>query len=118
MFGKLVALLADEWRNQNVIRINIVEGSLPRLVVEGTLSAEWVDELRKCWATVRKSSQAEHVGVDLSGVSYIDDGGKELLKQMFVDGAELRGAGVMTKAIIDEIVDDAQFDQRLSKTEG
>jgi anti-anti-sigma regulatory factor len=101
-----------------VIRINIVEeGSYPRLVVEGTLSSEWVEELRRCWVTIRQASRAEHLGVDLSGVSYIDDRGKEVLKQMFAEGAKLRGAGVMTRAIIDEIVNEAEFVNELSKTE-
>ena len=43
------------------------------------------------------------MSVDLSGVSYIDDKGRQLLARMFRDGAELRATGVMTKGIIEEI---------------
>ena len=108
-----------------MIRINkVVEGDYSRLIVEGTLSADWVDELRKCWAGVRETSSSVNLSIDLSGVSYIDDRGKELLKRMFAEGAELLGAGVMTRAIIEEIVDgpdidndiDDEIDDELSKT--
>ena len=87
-----------------MIRINrIRERSRVRLLVEGTLSGAWVDELEKCW--LEGTPREEQVGVDLSGVSYIDDKGRLLLKRMFSEGAELRATGVMIRGIIDEIVD-------------
>jgi anti-anti-sigma regulatory factor len=73
------------------------------LLVEGTLSGAWVDELETCWLDAKMSANGEPVRVDLSGVSYIDDNGRQLLARMFRDGAELRATGVMTKGIIAEI---------------
>ncbi len=77
-----------------------------QLFVEGILSGVWVDELEKCWLEAKALPGDEQLRVDLSGVSYIDDKGRELLARMFRDGAELRATGVMTKGIIEEIAAD------------
>jgi len=87
-----------------VIRINLIrEHSVLLLMVEGTLSAGWVYELEKCWLEIRPVTNGGQLKVDLSGVSYIDEQGRQLLKRMFNEGAELRATGVMTRGIIDEI---------------
>ena len=92
-----------------MIRINrIREHSTLRFIVEGTLSGAWVDELEKCWLNAMPAAHNEQLRVDLSGVSYIDDNGRQLLKRMFSEGAELRATGVMTKGIIEEII--GEFD--------
>jgi len=91
-----------------VIRINrIYENSTLSLVVEGTLSGAWVDEMEKCWVDFRQATSDERIRVDLSGVSFIDDKGQQLLKLMFCQGADLHANGVMTKRIIEEIADDS-----------
>jgi len=74
-----------------------------RLIVEGTLSGVWVEELEKCWPDQGTSPRDQPMIVDLSGVTYIDDKGRKLLARMFRGGAELRANGVMTKGIIEEI---------------
>src|SRR5262249_15539258 len=92
-----------------VIRIHqICEDSVVRLVVEGTLSGIWVNELRKSWLDARATSDHSRVRVELTAVSYIDDDPRQLLKQMFPEGAELRATGVMTKGILEEIASDGQ----------
>ncbi len=86
-----------------MIRINrIRERSKLRLIVEGTLSGAWVDELEKSWLEL-SASEEEQITADLSGVSFIDDKGRLLLRRMFCAGAELRATGVMTRGIIEEI---------------
>ena len=79
------------------------EHSTLGLIVEGTLSGAWVEELERCWLETRAASQPAHLRVDLSGVSYVDDQGRLLLARMFCEGAELLATGVMTRGIIDEI---------------
>jgi anti-anti-sigma regulatory factor len=74
-----------------------------RLLVEGTLSGAWVEELEKFWLDANQSLKGEEVRVDLSGVSYIDDRGRQLLARMFRAGVQLRATGVMTQGIIEEI---------------
>ncbi|MCW5967005.1 MAG: STAS domain-containing protein [Blastocatellales bacterium] len=87
-----------------MIRISqIYEGSKQCLLVEGTLSGEWVDILEKCWLEGPHALNGAPVRIDLSGVTYFDDKGRDLLARMIRDGAELRATGVMTRALIKEI---------------
>jgi anti-anti-sigma regulatory factor len=74
-------------------------------MVEGTLSGEWVDVLENCWLEASHAPNGAPVRVDLSGVTYVDDRGRELLACMIEDGAELRATGVMTRAVIEEITE-------------
>jgi anti-anti-sigma regulatory factor len=87
-----------------VIRISqIHEDSKQGLLVEGMLSVEWVDVLEDCWLEAPHAPNGAPVFIDLSGVTYVDDKGRELLARMIQDGAELRATGVMTSAVIEEI---------------
>jgi anti-anti-sigma regulatory factor len=87
-----------------VIRVSqIHEGTEQRLLVEGKLSGEWVDVLESCWLEAPHAANGAPVRVDLSGVTYLDDKGRELLARMIRDGAELWATGVMTGAVIEEI---------------
>jgi hypothetical protein len=87
-----------------VIRISeIRKGPKRRLLVEGTLAGDWVEVLEKSWLQAQTSRNGEPMHIDLSGVTWIDDKGRELLRRMLQDGAELRATGVMTRAVIEEI---------------
>ena len=89
-----------------MIRISqIHEGSKQRLLIEGTLSGDWVDVLEECWLGTPHVPDGEPMRIDLSGVTYVDDRGRELLARMAQDGAELRATGVMTRAVIEEITE-------------
>lgn len=89
-----------------MIRISqIHEGSKQGLLVEGKLSGDWVDVLENCWLEAQRSPNGKLMHVDLSGVSYVDERGRELLARMIRDGAELGATGVMTKAIIEDITE-------------
>jgi hypothetical protein len=71
--------------------------------MEGKLAHEWVTEAEKVWAAFSKSPQQGCVVVDLCGVSFVDDTGRELLARMHASGAKLIGTGPMTSALIREI---------------
>jgi hypothetical protein len=75
-------------------------------LVEGTLAGDWVEVLEKSWLEVQTSRNREPMRIDLSGVTWIDDKGSELLKRMLQDGAELRATGIMTKAVIEELIEE------------
>jgi len=47
--------------------------------------------------------EKEAVVVDLFGVSFVDDPGRELLVRMHSTGAKLIGTGPVTSALIEEI---------------
>ena|SRR5437899_2202947 len=77
------------------------EAGVTRLKLEGRLAGPWVEELARCWRTV--DSQQQSQVVDLSGVTFIDPEGKELLTKMWQQGAKLHAVGCLTRCIVDEI---------------
>ncbi len=74
------------------------------LVLEGRLAGPWVDELARCWASLRDEKHDGPVRVDLDGVTFVSAAGKALLARLHGDGARLTARACMTSAIIDEIV--------------
>ena len=90
-----------------MIRISeLRKGSKQRLLVEGTLAGDWVEVLEKSWLEAQTLRNGESIRIDLSGVTWIDDKGRELLKRMLEDGAELRATGIMTTAMIEELIEE------------
>lgn len=90
-----------------MIRISeIRKGSKQRLLVEGTLAGDWVEVLEKSWLEAQASRNGEPMRIDLSGVTWIDDKGRELLKRILQDGAELRATGIMTRSVIEELIEE------------
>lgn len=81
------------------------EGPKQDLLVEGTLSGDWVEVLETCWLEAQATPNGAPVRIDLSGVTWIDDRGRLLLARMIRDGAELRATGVMTRIIIEELME-------------
>ena len=71
--------------------------------LEGKLAQEWVAEAEKAWSDFSGLTHRERVVVDLCGVSFVDDAGRELLARMHASGAKLVGTGPMTNALIEEI---------------
>ena len=78
------------------------EAGVTRLKLEGRLAGPWVEELDRCWREAA-GAQQDHVVVDLSGVTFIDLEGKELLTRMWQQGAKLHAVGCLTRCIVDEI---------------
>jgi ABC-type transporter Mla MlaB component len=74
------------------------------LVLEGRLTGPWVDELARCWEALTATRDARSVSIDLDAVTFIDAGGRELLRTMYEAGAVLEAcSGCMTRAIVEEI---------------
>ena len=73
------------------------------LIVEGKLACPWVHELENCWRKTVATAPHQPIQVNLANVIFIDDKGRELLKQMFQQGVQLQASGVMTRAIVEEI---------------
>ena len=87
-----------------MIRISeIGEGSQSHLFVEGTLSDGWVAALETSWLEAQRQLNGAPVRIDLAGVTYVDDKGRDLLVRMIQSGAELRATGIMTRAVVEEI---------------
>lgn len=74
-----------------------------RFVVEGRLEGAHVIEFENCWRTTTPAT-GSRILVDLTGITFIDRGGKQLLTRMHGRGARLTATGIMTKEVIKEIV--------------
>ena len=70
--------------------------------LEGKLSGEWVKELSRCWLE-RPARLGVRLQVNLKAVTFIDASGKQLLKEMYVRGVEIKGCGCMVRAVVEEI---------------
>jgi len=73
------------------------------LSVEGSLSGARVTTLEQCWREIYASAARAKFCVNLCGVSFIDNAGKLLLKEMHRLGAELLAEGCLNQAIVNEI---------------
>ena len=73
------------------------------LSVEGRLAGGSVAALEECWRELRAASPAVKFSIDLCGVSFIDAGGKVLLRVIHRDGGELVAEGCLNEAIVKEI---------------
>ena len=74
--------------------------------MEGKLANEWVGEAEKAWAAFSNVQKNKSVVVDLCGVSFVDDVGRDLLTRMYSSGAKLVGTGPMIGALVHEICGD------------
>src|SRR5229473_1672960 len=74
------------------------------LSVEGKVAGPWVATLEQCWRELQAASPHEKFHVNLCGVSFIDAGGKVLLKEIHRQGGQLIAEGCLNQAIVHEIV--------------
>lgn len=55
--------------------------------LSGEISGPWVDELRAIWRRIRQHTRSKHALVDLKEVTFIDEGGEQLLAEFEREGA-------------------------------
>jgi outer membrane protein TolC len=73
------------------------------LHLEGSLSGPWVKELERCWQQLN-SLEGVAASLNLSGTTYVDAAGQELLERMHRAGFALREAeGAMIRQIVRQI---------------
>ena len=68
--------------------------------VSGDLVGPWVGELLTNWDAFTSSSEGKRRIVDLSQVTFIDEGGARVLRKMKGDGASFVASGVDTKHLL------------------
>jgi ABC-type transporter Mla MlaB component len=87
--------------------------------VEGRLAGDWVRELHDCWQRALTGRHRPVVCVDLAGVTLVDAAGKELLAELHRAGATLLASGVLTRAVVAEVTEEAATPKEApSKEEG
>lgn len=84
----------------------VTERRSTTLQLEGRLAGAWVQELEGCWMTALRTRATDPLVVDLSGVTYIDAQGKDLLKRIYQAGAEMVASGCLTSCVVAEITKD------------
>ena len=73
----------------------------PAVKLEGKLSGQWVDEMKRFWMNEASESRNK-LRIDLREVSYIDGPGRELLLDMERQGARLVGASEFLSHLLRE----------------
>src|ERR1700741_1167488 len=86
------------------------------LSVEGRVAGASVSILEECWRDLYAASPRQKFSVSLCGVSFIDNAGKVLLKEMHRHGADLLAEGCLNQAIVNEIVDSEKDTSRGAKS--
>jgi anti-anti-sigma regulatory factor len=71
------------------------------LVLEGRVKGPWVAELQQAWQSALEVAAKRPITVDLSAVSFADERGRRLLRQMRVQGAKLVGSSNFLKSVLE-----------------
>lgn len=86
--------------------------------LEGRLAGPWVQELERCWVSTVDMRKKHPFSVDLSAVTYVDSDGKDLLKQIFQQGATFVASGCLTSSIVKEITQSVRSGERMKGPDG
>ena len=82
----------------------IATAKLQKWMLCGQLAGPWVAELRAAWREkCRQCPADERCVFDLSDVTFIDESGEILLREMQNDGAEFVAAGVDTRNLLENL---------------
>jgi anti-anti-sigma regulatory factor len=73
------------------------------MALEGRLAGPSVGQLRACWLQEIATREPGSIRIDLADVAFVDAAGKSLLRSFHEQGAEMTAAGLMTRAILEEI---------------
>ena len=88
------------------------------LTVEGRIAGASVATVEQCWRELYSAAPKQKFVVNLCGVSFIDNAGKMLLREMHSAGAELQAEGCLNQSIVDEISADEHSDKPGKKPKG
>ena len=77
-----------------MLRITVEEQeNLTTLRLEGKLRGDWVPELERCWIHTRSPDPNRHLMIDMASVSFVDEYGKLLLRNLASQQVELLARG-------------------------
>ncbi len=94
----------DETRVMGMLRITITETlSEQRWTLEGRLAQPWIAELKSNWARTETARRERKCVVDLTGVTFIDKNGEEVLAELRKQGAELVATGIYNRHVVRNI---------------
>jgi outer membrane protein len=121
MARSLVAALLHRHYSQKEIMLRITtetKRSKTVLTVEGRIAGASVGTVEQCWRELLATSPKQKFVVNLCGVSFIDNAGKVLLREMHSTGAELQAEGCLNQAIVKEICASDEAAEKSKKPKG
>ncbi|MGH9377389.1 MAG: hypothetical protein ACRD1I_01195 [Terriglobia bacterium] len=87
-----------------MLRITVEQANAPAVLkLEGKLSGPWVSEAGLIWKRLTGDQPGKKIRVDLSGVTFVDSKGKQLLKKMLTGQADVRDPPLFMRFIMDEM---------------
>jgi ABC-type transporter Mla MlaB component len=86
-----------------MLRITVAEmATEQRWTLEGRLVGPWVGELRTRWKERHRAQNGRTCTVDLSAVTFIDTGGRRLLRIMSKDATQFIATSIYIKRVLDQ----------------
>ena len=93
-----------EARVMRMLRITIAETPTEqKWTVEGRLVHPWISELKSTWTRTKTARRERKCVVDLTGVTFIDKSGENVLAELYKQGAELIAIGCYTRHVVENI---------------
>jgi len=87
-----------------MLRITMTEdASEQRWVLQGRLTASFLEELTESWRANRGRRPTQNRVVDLNEVTCIDKDGEQVLLMMIRDGAKFLANGLYTKHLLESL---------------
>src|SRR5271170_178125 len=87
-----------------MLRIStVIKRAKTILTIEGRIAGPSVGTVEQCWRELYCASPKQKFVVNLCGVSFIDNAGKVLLREMHRLGVEFHAEGCLNQAIVSEI---------------
>jgi len=83
------------------------EVEMVRLKIEGRLAGTDVNNVQAHWQTITATREHSSILIDLTGVTFVDEGGKKLLAEMNRQGNKFVASGLLTRAILEEVSQDS-----------
>src|SRR5580693_6792696 len=86
-----------------MLRITVAETATEqRWTLEGRLVGPWVGELRTRWNERHRAQNGRTCTVDLSAVTFIDTGGRRLLRIMSKEATQFIATSIYIKRVLDQ----------------
>ncbi len=85
------------------------EGSVLILRLEGKLVGPWVEAAAQSWSQFRAGRSEGSIRADLSGLVFVDDAGRALLRRMHAEGCAFVGDNCYVEPIVKDITGQSGF---------
>lgn len=87
-----------------MLRIHVEEKcNRATLRLEGKLAGAWVQELERCCQDALARAENRALVIELDAVTFVDEEGRSLLREMHEAGATLVGRGAQCRHLVEQI---------------